>query len=225
LEFSIHPKKRGWRNTHTLGWELEEVGHVDIKAQLAWPNRFSRLLGDKIFGQLIADQIGLLVPRTIVFNRRVAPFEFGWPTGNAEVWLRTCPQEQIPGKFTTTRGWIDPFALMNKEDPKGEIISSVIAQSGVQPRYSGAAILDAAGKLIIEGKEGDGERFMREGANPESLPEQIVEEVRKIYARAEHVLGPVRFEWVHDGEQAWVVQLHRGVTKSAKTIILNPAVG
>jgi hypothetical protein len=52
LEFSIHPKKRGWRNTHTLGWELEEVGNFDIKAQLVWPNIFSRILGDKVFGQL-----------------------------------------------------------------------------------------------------------------------------------------------------------------------------
>jgi hypothetical protein len=154
----------------------------------------------------------------MVFNRRIAPFEFGRPTGNTEVWLRTCPQEQVPGEFTTTRGWIDPFALMAREDPKGEIISSVIAQSEIQSQYSGAAIV-YGGELHIEGTEGSGERFMRGEASPKSLPERIVEDVRGIYTCAQPALGPVRFEWVHDGERAWVVQLHCGATQSAKTII------
>jgi hypothetical protein len=220
LEFSIHPKKRGWKNTQTLGWELEKIGYTDIRPRLLWPNKFSRLLGDKIFGQLVADQIGLPVPRTIVFNRRVAPFEFGWPTGTTEVWLRTCPQEQVPGKYATTRGWIDPFALMTREDPTGEFISSVVAQSGISSRYSGGAVVDASHRLVVEGRQGDGQQFMRGEASAEKLPERVVEDVRAIYTRAGHALGPVRFEWVHDGDRAWVVQLHLGATQSTETVIV-----
>jgi hypothetical protein len=63
---------------------------------------------------------------------------------------------------------------------------------GLQSRYSGAAIVDAARRLIIEGKEGYGDRFMRGEASPETLPERVVEDVRGIYTRAEHALGPLR---------------------------------
>ena len=53
-------------------------------AETQWPNRFSDMLGDKTFGLIMADQIGLYVPRTMVLNRSVAPFTFGEPTGNPE---------------------------------------------------------------------------------------------------------------------------------------------
>jgi hypothetical protein len=36
--------------------------------------------------------------------------------------------------------------------------------------------------------------------------------VRSVYEQAAGVLGPVRFEWVHDGREVWVVQLHRGAS-------------
>jgi len=104
LEFSIHPKPRGWRQTHTLGWEYELIDHFDLRPKLTWPNHFSRMIGDKAYGLLIAQLAGLPVPRTIVINRRIAPFSFGRPTGSSEVWTRTCPHEQVPGKFTTTKG-------------------------------------------------------------------------------------------------------------------------
>jgi hypothetical protein len=136
------------------------------------------------------------------------------------LWLRTCPQEQVPGKFTTSRGWINPSALMNREDPKGKIISSIIAQGGISSKYSGAAIVDASHRLVIEGKQGDGQQFMRGQAGAEKLAEQVVEDVRAIYTRAEHALGPVRFEWVHDGDRTWVVQLHLGATRSTETVIV-----
>ena len=220
VEFSVHPKPRGWKHGHTLGWELQEVGETSVSASLAWPNRFSRVLGDKVYGLLIADAIGLPVPRTTVINRRIAPFTFGRDTGTAEYWLRTCPVEQIPGLFTTHRGWIDPFTLMSREDPSGDKIPSVVAQAGVGPLYSGAAIVQSDYKLIVEGRSGEGEVLMKGSAGPERLPEYIIDDVEKLYWKAWKKIGPARFEWVHDGDEIWVVQLHRGITQTLGSILV-----
>jgi hypothetical protein len=59
--------------------ELEPADPVAQRRRLTWPNRFSRLLGDKAFGLLVADLHGLPVPATTVVGRRVAPFRFGRP--------------------------------------------------------------------------------------------------------------------------------------------------
>ena len=50
VEFSIHPLRRGWKHTHTLCWELTSPGAFDLKPPFVWPNRFSRMIGDKFFG-------------------------------------------------------------------------------------------------------------------------------------------------------------------------------
>jgi hypothetical protein len=220
LEFSLHPRPRGWRQTHTLGWEYDRVDLPNFEPKLIWPNRFSRMIGDKVFGLLVAHHAGLPVPRTIVINRRVAPFTFGRETGSSEVWLRTSPAEQVPGRYTTTHGWIDPFKLIQEEDPGGEVLPSVIAQLTVSAAYSGAAIVTADGNLRVEGKTGKGDSLMRGTARPELLPDEVVRAVGELYHAARRVFGPVRFEWVYDGTQAWVVQLHRGTTEStANTIV------
>jgi hypothetical protein len=44
---------------------------------------------------------------------------------------------------------------------------------------------------------------------PEQLPEQVVNAVRATFANARTLMGPVRMEWVFDGGEVWVVQLHR----------------
>lgn len=220
FEFSIHPKPRGWKHIHMLGWELENVSEVIIEPTLQWPNQFSRLIGDKVFGLLLAAEIGLPVPRTTVISRRVAPFVFGDDTGSAERWIRTCPKEQVPGKFTTHHGWLDPFTLLAMEDSNGNQISSVLAQSAVPPKYSGALIVDAYGNPIVEGIRGEGEALMKGVSLPEELPSDIIKDVLKVYEIAMTHLGPVRFEWVHDGERAWVVQLHRGATTTTSSVLV-----
>lgn len=220
LEFSVHPKPRGWRRTHTLMWEYESSDSAPASSSLRWPNRFSRHIGDKAFGLLVADVIGASVPRTTVVARRVAPFSFGEPTDSFEVWTRTCPVEQEPGRFTTTKGWIDPFRLMSVEDPGGNAIASVVSQAAVRARYSGAAITNRLGEPVIEGARGEGDRFMLGQRGPEVLPPAIVTDVEAAYRAAVDALGPVRFEWVHDGERLWVVQLHKGGTNSdAATLV------
>ena len=120
VEFSIHPIRHGYRHSHTVIWEMEEVPCPRIDDCFPrWPSRFSRLCGDKAFGLLIAHLAGLNVPTTLVFPRQFAPFQFGRKTHTGEYWLRTCPKEQVPGKYTTRHGWTDPFKLLAQEDTEG----------------------------------------------------------------------------------------------------------
>jgi hypothetical protein len=221
LEFSLHPTPRGWKQTNILVWEYSEGESPEAKPQLQWPNNFSRLIGDKVFGLLVAHHLGLPVPETTVINRRVAPFTFGLPTGWGETWIRTAPTEQVPGKFTTHRGWQDPYALLASEDRSGTQIASVLAQQGVRPDYSGALIVGAEEKPIIEGKEGAGESLMLGETAPESLPLKVRQSVMHVYEHAKAALGPVRLEWVFDGDRVWVVQLHCGATDTTNTQITN----
>ena len=208
LEFSIHPKPRGWRNGHTLMWEYEANTTAPIAPLLNWPNRFSRHIGDKTFGLMIAEISGLPVPRTTAIPRRVAPFVFGQSTGSLEIWTRTCPHDPDPGRFTTKKGWIDPFRLLQLEDPNSEAIASVLCQSAVPAAFAGAAIMDDNGNTVIEGTQGEGDHFMLGLRGPERLPANILADVQSALGDASNILGAVRFEWVHDGDRIWIVQLH-----------------
>lgn len=219
-EFSIHPEPRGFKNTNTILWEEEEDAPIDLKPSCTWPNRFSRHIGDKAFGLLVAHSLGALVPKTLVIGRRVAPFSFGTETHSGLRWTRTCPTEPQPGLFTTLKGWADPFKLLASEDPSGTSLSSVLCQDGVSARYSGAALVSSHKKLVVEGRRGEGDRFMLGLASPELLPSEVMQSVSAAYQMLASRLGPVRFEWVHDGERTWVVQLHCGATKTEADVIV-----
>jgi hypothetical protein len=224
VEFSVHPIRRGVRNEHTIVWELERVGGIVPDALPSWPNRFSKYIGDKAFGLLIANLLGLPVPRTTVVSRHIAPFTFGKSTGTEEYWIRTCPVVQMPGKFTTRRGWMDPFQLLQQEDPDGNAIASVLAQEGVRASYSGAVLAskgdDGAIELVIEGTVGFGDEFMVGRKARTQLPSDVVDRVRRLHKRASRLIGPVRMEWVTSGDRIWVVQFHRGLSVSfGRTIV------
>jgi hypothetical protein len=219
-EFSIHPRPRGWRGGHTLIWERETGVPSALVPTLRWPNHFSRLIGDKAFGLLIADRLGVPVPRTLVIARRIAPFEFGTKTGSNEVWTRTCPREPVPGLYTTVKGWTDPFALLQVEDRDGKSIASLLRQDAVTAGHSGAAIVGMDGKLTTEGRPGEGDRLMLGLDRPEPLPTSIVDDVAEVHRRLSAVLGAVRLEWVHDGNRVWVVQLHQGATQTAGSTLV-----
>jgi hypothetical protein len=156
---------------------------------------------------------------TTVITRAIAPFSFGLATGTREFWIRTCPREQVPGKFTTRRGWVDPFDLIANEDPDRSQIASILAQEGVEAMHSGATLTNADGKPTVEGVAGTGEEFMQGLVPPEMLPDQVVVDVEDTHRAATRLLGPVRFEWVHDGTRAWIVQLHRGKTPTRGSTI------
>ncbi len=214
VEFSIHPRLTGWRRTHTLLWELEEGSNPPLTSTPSWPNRFSRHIGDKLYGLILAQLAGAHVPHTDAICRRVAPFSFGRDTGSHERWLRTCPREQEPGLFTTVKGWTDPFRLLSEEDPTGTRIASVLSQAAVDARFAGASIVDGNGRTIVEGVSGEGDRFMLGEARQQILPPEVVEDVTAAAAMFEKVFGHVRTEWVHDGDRVWIVQMHRGATAS-----------
>lgn len=219
-EFSIHPSPQGWQSTHTLLWEAEEGVQGQGAAILRWPNRFSRHIGDKAFGLLMAHLTGHIVPRSLVIPRRVRPFEFGLVTGSAEVWTRTCPMEPQPGLFTTVKGWTDIYALFGKEDSEGRELASAIRQDAVPAHYSGAAIVNADGILVVEGLAGEGDLFMLGERLSQALPECIVSDVVAAFEKLHDTFGPVRMEWVHDGNRVWIVQLHMGATNSTSSEVV-----
>lgn len=213
FEFSVHPVRCGTRHETVILWEHEAEAETPVVPLPSWPNRFSRHIGDKAFGLLVADALSLPVPRTTVLARKLAPFSFG--DGGEGVWVRTCPTEQQPGLYTTVKGWADPFAILTHEDPSGANIASVLVQSGVPATHSGAAIMTADGELVIEGNAGFGDDFMLGASLPQSLPQTVTAAVREVSDRIVVALGAGRFEWVYDGMQAWVVQLHAGRSCSA----------
>jgi hypothetical protein len=220
VEFSLHPLRRGFRHQHSIVWEIESVPASHPESPMPrWPNRFSQVIGDKAFGLLVAACLGFDVPFTLVIPRRLAPFSFG-EGGLAEPWIRTAPAEQSPGRFTTRRGWLDPYRLLQQEDPEAAWIASVLHQRGVDARASGAAIAQSDGHVAIEGVHGFGDRFMVGDRAPEPLPQSVIHRVRETYERAAGLLGPVRFEWVDDGERIWIVQLHAGSSVSAGRVIV-----
>ena len=226
IEFSIHPGGRGNRGQKHIIWEK---GHSPLPVsgfsrRNIWPNSLSRRIGDKAYGLLMADCLGLRVPLTHVFvrDRDVPNFSFGaMPSGNESVWTRTCPVTQMPGRFATLSDKIDPYALMDSEDPDKSFLVSCLWQQGVRPVYSGACITDSEGEPLVEGMPGKGLDFMSGEALPESLPQYVLSSVLRTYAQARAAFqGPVRFEWVYDGMETWIVQMHCGATEtSGQTIV------
>lgn len=221
LEFSLHPTKRGYKQKHTIVWEMEELTPTTVYPFFSWPTAFSKHIGDKAYGLLMADALGFAVPKTEVYLRdiRIPVFTFGTSTGQANLWTRTCPNVQVPGKYTTTRHYEDPYILMDKDDPTGGILASCLVQKEVAAKYSGALLSDGD-KLTIEGTYGFGDEFMQATVEPVLLPESIINDITDLYYKIEKVLGPVRFEWAHDGKKPWILQLHTGVTKSSGRIIV-----
>lgn len=232
VEFSIHPKRQGVNKEHTIIWEYEYYNNISHESIISWPNNFSRFIGDKAFGLLIADIFGLRVPRTTVIPRAVAPFTFGKETGSYEKWIRTCPIIKEPGKYYTGDSWVDPFKLMNLEETKGcnsVNIASILSQDAVEPIFSGGAIVKKNSDYdIIEGVIGKGDSFMIGNESIYKLPKEVVNEVKKLNNKIRSYykyLGEVSIEWVYDGKVVWVVQLNQLKVSGNNNIIVegNPA--
>lgn len=207
-EFSVHPQRVGHRRSHVLVWEAETVAPVQLLPGITWPNNFSRMIGDKTFGLLLAYSVGAKVPFTRVISRRVAPFEFGLPTGTGEWWLRTAPSTQTPGHFTSAPAWQDPFQLLQKEDRDG-LIAAVLSQEAVPAEYSGATAMTSDDGLVIEGVAGTGDAFMLGRVSPQDLPAPVLEGVSQCVRDLRESIGDVRIEWAYDGDSVWVLQMHR----------------
>jgi len=222
-EFSIHPNKCGLRDEQTIIWEIEYVGETDSVPNINWPNNFSRFIGDKAYGLLMADLLGFRVPLTTIISRKIAPFTLGVRVGvGYENWIRTAPSTQSPGKFTTSDKWQDPFKLMSEEDPDHTEIASILAQQAVTPVYSGAAVSSSVhGVSIIEGVAGKGDKFMVGEEGRQLLPSEVDTAVCDTYhSLLEHFDSP-SFEWVYDGRKVWIVQLHADHSVVSDTVIVS----
>lgn len=221
VEFSVHPEARGWKHKHVIVWELGEDGGR-VQPFYSWPNSFSRLIGDKTYGLMMANILGFAVPHTMVYprNTKISPFSFGEPTGNDEVWTRTAPRVQEPGKYTTVRGWSDPIAMMNSDDPESVALAACLVQDEVESVFSGAVLTGSDDSPIIEAVRGFGDGFMvGENSPVEAIPVKIIEDVTTLHAKLCERLGAARFEWAHDGRRVWVLQLHNGQSESCGRII------
>ena len=217
VEFSIHPKRRGFRNEHTIIWEVEQAEDYKTDFYIVWPNNFSRFIGDKAFGLLIADELGALVPKATLLSRNVAPFCFGTDTGLSEIWFRTCPAEKTPGKYPTFYGWVDPFNVLNSEELLSNV-TSILSQKSVDAVFSGAAVPSTKG-LIIEGVEGFGDEFMIGKQSPVKLSNELKKHIADIYNSIVPKVGEINFEWVYDGKNVWIVQLSNStILSNSKTI-------
>lgn len=227
VEFSLHPHREGLRKSHTIIWEYEKFEDYEYDIKIKWPNKFSRFIGDKPFGLIIADYLGFNVPYTTVISRNVPPFSFGRETGLREKWIRTAPIVKEPGKYYTGDKWTDPFILMQKEELKGDNqinIASILSQSAVDAVYSGGAIIgENQANDVIEGVAGKGDNFMVGADYLDLLPDSVLlklkallNEIRKYY----YLLGDVSIEWVFDGTKIWLVQLNQIKEKSLGTTIV-----
>ncbi|TIP82575.1 MAG: hypothetical protein E5X58_38735, partial [Mesorhizobium sp.] len=76
------------------------------------------------------------------------------------------------------------------------------------------------GVLVVEGIKGTGDRFMVGLADPEPVPDGVLARVRDVHARLVGALGATRFEWVFDGAELWIVQLHSGASVSDGDVIV-----
>jgi hypothetical protein len=217
VEFSIHPSRRGVMYEHTIIWEIEQAFDNNSIDEIYWPNNFSKFLGDKVFGLLIADQLGLRVPLTTVIGRNVAPFTFGKDTGTGEVWIRTAPNEKTPGYFPTFFGWVDPFKMMIESDPDQKV-NAIISQDAVEPVYSGAMVPTDEG-YVIEGVKGKGDEFMVGKDKPVLLPPTISKKIKSLIKKIKKKLTDFSFEWVYDGNKIWIVQLNLVKSKLSSDMI------
>jgi len=227
VEFSIHPSRQGVYNEHTIIWEFEKYEDNNKNFTLNWPNNFSRFLGDKVYGLLIAYALGFKVPFSTVISRNVAPFSFGSDTNIHEKWIRTCPAEKEPGKYYTGDKWLDPFNLIALEEEKGDkeiSIAAIISQQSVNSVFSGGAIIRKDEKEdVIEGVLGKGDDFMLGATSSVNLPKGLSTSLKRLNNKIRsfyYLIGEVSIEWVYDGVDVWIVQLNQINISPNKNVIV-----
>lgn len=219
-EFSYHPRPRGYLQKKITLWERQQ-NKIIIEPRYQWPCAYSKYIGDKAYGLLLAHVFGFLVPKTTVYirNNKIEPFTFGSETGTDKKWTRTCPSIPTPGKYSTVRDIAVPWAIMDKDDPDRQNITSCIIQDEVASEYSGSLISDKNGDTIVEGVKGFGDTFMM-GGTPIQLPSKVIAEVFKLEIKLSTIFGSVDFEWAYDGGRIWLLQLHRSSNQGYGNVIV-----
>lgn len=230
VEFSIHPIKQGVHQERVIIWELEKVEEQEeINKIHTFPNRFSKFLGEKAYGLVLAEALGIKIPKSIIISKEVSPFILGENIEGSEKWLRTAPRIKMGGYFETIKGYENVFSFLQTEEEKmegGDNLGSIISQDGVNALYSGACLVNKD-KIIIEGTNGEGDKFMV-GEHDNDLPQRIKDIVTNYInslSQLRKLLKSFTFEWVYDGEEVWLVQLNQNTIESTSTSIVPFVVG
>lgn len=222
IEFSVHPNKVGTHEERTVIWDIEDIDpSLSLpEPRIYYPNNFSKLIGNKIFGLCIADIMfsgQLNIPIGEVHNRRlVGTFTVGKLPKDLKKYkrikfrLRTAPAIKEPGKFPDLGdlGELLNIFKFNKEEFRN--ISSGLRQIEIPARYAGSALISEKG-ILLEGVSCSGEDFMLGRVAPVELPRNIkllLERKFNIILRSIQLFsGNIKIEWVIDPEgNVWVVQ-------------------
>lgn len=218
IEFSTHPELSGYLHQNVVIWEEEDYSYKEDVANIFWPNDFSKLIGDKAYGLLIAHLHGFNVPHTQVFvrSRKIKPFSFGCERqADNLVFTRTCPAVPVHGKFSTVDYYHDPYDLMEQDDPEGNTVVSCLMQDAINATYSGKCIGQGAesDSPIVEGVRGFGMSYMEGKQNPDTLDKAVVSRIGDVYRQIKYNLKyrlspDVSFEFVLDQRnRGFIVQL------------------
>lgn len=226
VEFSVHPNPVGHLGRRMIVWDAYHApASSALRPMIEWPNVYSDWLGDKLYGLLVADAVGLTVPKSVgwlhpriesehesVFERWTPSLgvRFGQDTGSTDEWLRSSPSRRDPGKYPTLKSSskMDPLDWMAQIDPNGRNIRSVVQQQNVRSVYSGAAEC-GQGATLIEGVAGSGESYMLGRRVPEHIPKPVERNVRLMADQIFAAFGASRFEWAFDGDQTWLLQVNQ----------------
>lgn len=210
IEFSIHTKKIGYLDKLYTVWEITDTNEFDenIKVPIMYPNNFSKHIGNKTFGLILAHILGLNVPSGIVINRNIRPFTL---TTNPkrlpdDTIMRPAPSIKLPGEIDSKFEYTDVFEFM-KEGM--ENVPSLILQERVLAEYSGAAqITEDCQRCDIEGVQGFGDKFMLGMQEPGELPSKVIDKLEGSFDKIKEyreLLGDINLEWVYS-DRVWIVQ-------------------
>lgn len=182
LQWSIHSVKKGLKKENTIIWEtVVDPEWQTVKPEFNYPNNFSLFLGNKLYGLLIADLLGFIVPKTLVFSRNVPPFTFGVETFSKEIFMRVAANQiRFNASALNKFGWLDPFKLL-QEDRTSDI-SSVLIQDKIIEKFSGSCRIEnnkpkASSNVLI----------------PEELKREVIRLTSKFRKEIPNFIG---FDWI-----------------------------
>ena len=224
IEFSTHPKPIGSSNNNKLFWQIDKsTAHIDAP-DICWPNSFSKMIGDKTYGLMVAYFLGFNVPCTTVYNKndRVPNFTFGRYTKSKKVWTRSCPSESQPGKYPTFPKYVKSSKFFKLCGDYPDMVAC-IHQDEVNAKYSGGMIIDRDYNVWIDGVKGFGDHFMMGDVNNTiQLPDKIYKLVKVVGLElSRKINNSIKVEWVVDhNNEFWVLQLRvDDSVKACSTIV------
>ena len=109
----------------------EPVEPLALTRRLAWPNAFSRFLGDKAFGLLVADLLELPVPATTVVGRRSPPSASAGPPAAGSA--GSAPARPSRPRPFHPAGLAGPVRSAGQRGPVGTAVVSRWPREGARP--------------------------------------------------------------------------------------------